>query len=174
MIKCHQHAPSLSKDSGLPHWVDYNLNNIEQKHIFTIGHSNRGLDEFVRILKRSGIGTVLDIRSYPRSKRNPQFDRKNLEALLPGFGIEYMWIKELGGLREGGYGEYMESPEFEEGMIQLRAAAEKSQCVFMCAELKWRECHRSFIAERLYRDGWEVVHLYDEREEERHAGLIGE
>ena len=149
------------------------MNNIKQKHIFTIGHSNRSLDEFVRILKRWEIEALLDIRSYPRSVRNPQFDREKLRALFPGLGIEYTWVQELGGMREGGYGEYMKSPEFEEGIVQLRAVAEKKRCAFMCAELKWRECHRSFVSESLFREGWEVVHLYDEREEERHAGLIG-
>ena len=94
--------------------------------------------------------------------------------MLPGFGIEYRWIKELGGLREYGYEEYMESPEFNTGMELLIKTAESKLSAFMCSELKWRECHRSFVSERLFRAGWELLHIYDENEEEVHAGMIGE
>ena len=143
------------------------------KQIFSIGHSNRQLDELVRILKGLEIEVLADIRSYPRSKRNPAFNRENLEALLPGLGIEYRWIKELGGLKVGGYEEYMWSEEFLEGISLLRDVASKERSAFMCAELKWRECHRSFVAEILFRQGWDVVHIYDETEVEKHAGMIG-
>jgi len=149
------------------------LRTTEQKLIFSIGHSNRSLDELVRILKGREIGALVDIRSYPRSKRNPGVNREKLEALLPGLGIGYLWIKELGGMRRGGYEGYMDSQEFTEGISQLLEIARTKSCAFMCAELKWRECHRSFVAERLFRDGWDVVHIYDETEAERHAGMIG-
>ena len=149
------------------------MNSTIRKRIFSIGHSNRGLDELVRILKAHEIGALVDIRSYPRSKRNSNFNREHLEVMLPGLGVGYHWIKELGGLREGGYEEYMESQEFKEGLAKLFKTAESKLCCFMCAELKWRECHRSFVAEKLFRDGWEVVHIYDETEVEKHAGIIG-
>jgi len=143
------------------------------KRIFSIGHSNRSLDELVRILKSHEIAALVDIRSYPRSKRNSNFNREHMEVMLPGFGIEYLWIKELGGLREGGYEEYMGSEEFTEGLSQLVEIAQSKPCAFMCAELKWRECHRSFVAERLFREAWDVVHIYNETEVEKHAGMIG-
>ena len=149
------------------------MNKTKEKLIYSIGHSNRGLDELVRILKDREVGVLADIRSYPRSKRNPDFNKENLQSLLPGLGIGYLWIKKLGGMREGGYEEYMESREFAEGVEQLAETAEKKCCAFMCAELKWRECHRSFVAEKLFRDGWDVAHIYDETEAERHAGMIG-
>lgn len=76
-------------------------------------------------------------------------------------------------MREGGYEEYMVSEEFETGIEELKKTAEAKIVAFMCAELKWRECHRSFVAERLYRDGFEVVHIYSETETEKHAGMIG-
>ena len=149
------------------------MNSKERKIIFSIGHSNRSLDELVRILKNHSILALADIRSYPRSKRNPNFNKEHLEALLPGLGIEYLWIKELGGMREGGYEEYMESGEFTEGIAKLIDKARQKPCAFMCAELKWRECHRSFVAEKLFRDGWDVEHIYGETEAEKHAGMIG-
>ena len=149
------------------------MSGASRKTIFSIGHSSRNLDELVRVLKDHGVGALADIRSYPRSKRNPNFNREHLEALLPGLGISYHWIKELGGFREGGYEEYMESGEFTEGIAKLLEIAAADSCAFMCAELKWRECHRSFVAERLFRDGWEVVHIYSETEAEKHAGMIG-
>jgi uncharacterized protein (DUF488 family) len=144
-----------------------------RKSIFSIGHSNRSLDELVRILKGREIGALVDVRSYPRSKRNSNFNREHLEVMLPGFGIEYRWIKELGGMRQDGYEEYMESEEFAEGLAKLFKTAESKLCCFMCAELKWRECHRSFVAEILFRDGWDVVHIYNETKVEKHAGMIG-
>lgn len=149
------------------------MNSEKKKVVFSIGHSNRGLDELVRILKGHGIEALLDIRSYPRSKRNPGFNRENLEALLPGLGIEYHWIKELGGMRDRGYEEHFDSEEFERGISELLKTVENKISAFMCAELKWRECHRSFVAEKLFREGWEVVHIYSETEVEKHSGMIG-
>ena len=143
------------------------------KQIYSIGHSSRGLNELVRIMKGHGIEALIDIRSYPRSKRNPDFNRENLQILLPGLGIDYHWIKELGGMRERGYEEHYDSVEFERGISDLLKVAETKVCAFMCAELKWRECHRSFVAEKLFREGWEVVHIYSETEQEIHAGMIG-
>lgn len=149
------------------------MNRALQKQIYSVGHSNRSLDELVRILKSRGVGALADIRSYPRSKRNPNFNKEHLQALLPGLGISYVWIKELGGMREEGYEEYIESGDFTEGITKLIEKATEKPCAFMCAELKWRECHRSFVAERLFQDGWDVVHIYDEKEAERHTGMIG-
>ncbi len=140
--------------------------------IYSIGHSNRTLDELVSVLKRYGVETLADIRTYPRSKRNPHFDREALERELPASGIEYMWIKELGGLREGRYEEYMKTTSFREGLDMLASAASGKTTAFMCAELDWRSCHRSFVSHALHSRGWEVVHIYDDKESEPHSGLF--
>lgn len=140
--------------------------------IFSIGHSNRELDEFAAILKHYGIEALADIRSYPHSKRNPHFDTEHLEKELPSRGIEYVWIRGLGGMREGGYEEYMKTAEFEEGLNTLKSLAREKKTVFMCAELDWRSCHRSFVSGALHKLRWEVVHIYDGNESESHSGLF--
>ena len=140
--------------------------------IFSIGHSNRTLVDFLTILKRYGVEALADIRTYPRSKRNPHFDSESLEKELPPNGIEYVWIKELGGMREDGFENYMNTSGFEEGFNTLVALAGEKRTAFMCSELDWRNCHRSFVSHALYSRGWEVVHIYDENESETHAGLF--
>ncbi|MEW6146182.1 MAG: DUF488 domain-containing protein [Thermodesulfobacteriota bacterium] len=148
------------------------MNSNAKKQIFSIGHSNRALDEFLGILKRYGIEALADIRSYPRSRRNPHFDREVLEKELPAHGIEYVWINELGGLKEWGYEGYMGTPGFEYGLNTLEALASGKSTAFMCAELDWRRCHRSFISHALHLRGWDVVHIYDAKESETHSGLF--
>jgi uncharacterized protein (DUF488 family) len=140
--------------------------------IFSIGHSNRALGELITILKRYGVETLADIRSYPRSRRNPHFDREALENELPAHGIEYAWINELGGLREWGYEGYMATPGFEYGLNSLETLASGKKTAFMCAELDWRRCHRSFVSRALHSRGWDVVHIYDENESETPSGLF--
>jgi len=142
------------------------------KQIFSIGHSNRGLDELVSVLKRYGVETLADIRTLPRSRRNPHFDKESLEKELPSNGIEYVWIRELGGMREDGYENYMSTPGFEEGLSALLSVAGEKRTAFMCSELDWRNCHRSFVSHSLHSRGWEVVHIYDENESETHSRLF--
>ena len=141
--------------------------------IFSIGHSNRTFDEFVEVLKHYGIETLADIRSYPRSGRNPHFNRERLEKELPANGIEYIWIKNLGGMRRDGYGEYMKTPDFSEGLGALESEAKGKKTAFMCSELSWRNCHRSFVAGALHSRNWEVVHIHSLDESEIHSGLPG-
>ena len=148
------------------------MNPAGRKQIFSIGHSNRVLGELVSILKHYGIEALADIRSYPRSKRNTQFDRESLERELPAAGVEYGWIKELGGMRGGGYEEYMNTPGFAAGLNALATLASGKKTAFMCAELDWRRCHRGFVSQALHSRGWEVLHIYDERESESHSGLF--
>ena len=116
------------------------MNPSGRKQIFSIGHSNRTLVEFIDILK--------------------------------GFGMEYLWIKSLGGMRGGGYEEYMNTPAFADGLDALISAAGEKKTAFMCAELDWRGCHRGFVSHALHKLGWEVVHVYDENESETHSGLF--
>ncbi len=148
------------------------MNPSGRKQIFSIGHSNRTLVEFIDILKGFGIEALADIRSRPSSKRNPHFDRESLERELPASGIEYLWIKSLGGMREGSYEEHMNTPSFADGLDALVSAAEEKKTAFMCAELDWRSCHRGFVSHALHKLGWEVVHVYDGNESETHSGLF--
>ncbi len=148
------------------------MNTNTRIRIFSIGHSNRTLVELIDILKVYGIETLADIRSYPRSKRNTQFDRESLERELPAAGIGYVWIKELGGMGGSGYEEHMNTPEFEAGLDALIALASGKKTALMCAELDWRRCHRGFVSQALHSLGWDVVHIYDEKESETHSGLF--
>ncbi|MFI5324333.1 MAG: DUF488 family protein, partial [Thermodesulfobacteriota bacterium] len=104
-----------------------------EPRIFSIGHSNRKLGEIISILKNYGIEALADIRSYPHSKRNPHFDRELLERELPAEGIEYVWIRELGGMREGGYEEHMKTDDFSRGLAALILIGGEKKTVFMCS-----------------------------------------
>lgn len=141
--------------------------------IYTIGHSNRTLGEFLEVLKHYGIAALADVRSYPASRRNPHFDRENLEKALEQVSIEYRWIKGLGGMRKIPYGDYINTAEFEEALGELTELARTKRTAFMCAELRWRDCHRSFISGRLSSLGREVVHIYGAWESEIHSSLAG-
>jgi uncharacterized protein (DUF488 family) len=134
------------------------------KPLYGIGHSNRTLELFAGLLLGYGIEHILDVRTVPRSRHNPQFNRETLSADLPHIGIQYTHMPGLGGLRRPikespnrgwqnssfrGYADYMQTPEFAENLEKLIAAARKKICAFMCAEaVPWR-CHRSLIADAL-------------------------
>lgn len=139
-----------------------------ERHIFTVGHSTRPAEEFVALLKRFGIRRVVDIRHFPKSRHNPQFDREALEDLLPRHGIEYLWLEELGGYRRGGYLAYMETPEFQRGIERLEGLAEETRTAYMCAELKWWRCHRRRVSDVLEQRGWTVIHLLTADRVQRH------
>lgn len=132
--------------------------------VFTIGHSTHPIDEFVKTLKAHGVETVADIRTVPRSRHNPQFDQAVLPGLLAGAGLDYIYIKELGGLRKAskdssnggwrnlsfrGYADHMQTPEFLAGLAELITLADGRQVAMMCAEaVPWR-CHRSLVGDAL-------------------------
>lgn len=141
------------------------------KTIHSIGHSNRGLDEFIAALEAHGIETLADVRSYPVSRRYPHFSREALSEALAARGIKYVWMPGLGGRREGGYEAYAKTPEFAKALADLEEATSRSSAAFMCSELRWRECHRAFISDALHGNGWEVVHIYDGDETEVHSVL---
>ncbi len=144
--------------------------------IFTIGHSIRTADEFTSILRRYGIQLVADVRSIPRSKRNPQFNREALPATLAEAGIRYAHMPELGGFRQPrpdspntgwkndsfrGFADYMQTEEFRAGLDNLIAAARRDRTAILCAEaVPWR-CHRSLIADALLFDGVPVEDILD-------------
>lgn len=140
------------------------MKNTPPLTVLTIGHSTHPIDEFVEILKAHGVDTVADIRTVPRSRHNPQFDRAVLPGLLADAGLDYVYIQELGGLRKGakdspnggwrnasfrGYADHMQTPEFLAGLQKLIDLAGERRVAIMCAEaVPWR-CHRSLVGDAL-------------------------
>lgn len=132
--------------------------------VLTVGHSTRSLEAFADLLRAHGIEQVVDVRTVPRSRRNPQFNRETLPAALAAYGIGYIHLPSLGGLRHPrtdspntawrnlsfrGYADYMATPEFAAGLDALLALAGQRHVAIMCAEaVPWR-CHRSLIADAL-------------------------
>jgi len=143
----------------------------KQPTIFTIGHSARSLDEFVSLLRSNGIRRVLDIRTIPRSRHNPQFNRETLGPALRKLRIGYVHLKKLGGLRRTkaesvnlgwhnasfrGFADYMQTPEFEAGLDRAIRLAVPKPTALVCAEaVPWR-CHRSLVADALTVRGFPV------------------
>jgi len=142
------------------------------KNIYTIGHSNMDIEEFVKILMHYGIESLADIRSHPGSKRNKQFNRTNLENFLKDNSMEYIWIRELGGLRENGFEDYMKTEAFRSGIDLLIKSSEKSKTAMMCAERNWRNCHRSLVSNFLCEMGFKTIHVFDKSHFEIHNVLL--
>ena len=132
--------------------------------VLTIGHSTRTLDEFIRLLQAHAVTCVVDVRTVPRSRHNPQFNKASLPRALKKAGLDYVHLPGLGGLRHAkrlspnmgwrnvsfrGYADYMQTQEFEQSLQELIQLANKDRIVLMCAEaVPWR-CHRSLIADAL-------------------------
>ncbi len=137
--------------------------------IYTIGHSNRSLAAFLELLKDHGIEQLFDLRRFPVSSKFPHFNREYLEAELNRHGIAYMYFGEtLGGYRTGGYEMYMSTSAFQEGLRDLQQKARDKRSCLMCAEMLYFRCHRRFVSDALVRNGWEVIHIIDERRTARH------
>ncbi len=145
--------------------------------IHTIGHSTRAQGALIGLLTEAGVALLADVRSWPRSRRNPQFDAEVLEAALGEAGIGYAHLKALGGRRgprngdapspntawrETGfrnYADYATTPAFRAGLETLRGLARARPTAIMCAEGHWSQCHRQIIADYLLAAGEEVVHI---------------
>jgi uncharacterized protein (DUF488 family) len=152
--------------------------------IYTIGHSTRTIGEFIRILKSYGIEEVADVRTIPRSRHNPQYNKEYLREELEKHGIGYVWLKELGGLRHTtkasintawknasfrGYADYMQTPEFSQAVERLVCLGKEKRSVIMCAEaLPWR-CHRSLIGDALLVRGLDVMDIMGEDSSKPHT-----
>jgi uncharacterized protein (DUF488 family) len=152
--------------------------------LYTIGHSTRGIDELMEALQAHSIRTLVDVRAFPMSRRLPHFNRENLEKSLHGAGIEYMWMKALGGYRKKirqdspnvglrnqsfrNYADYMLTEEFQNAIGQLLAVAERSRTAYMCAERLYFRCHRRLVSDYLVAHGHEVFHIDDHGPLERH------
>jgi len=129
--------------------------------IYTLGTSNRTLEEFLEILKEYKIEAVVDVRHWPTSRLFPHFKKENLEKFLKENGIDYFHIEKLGGYREGGYENYMKSEEFKEGLEELIKIAENKKTAIVCAEkFPWR-CHRAFISQELEKKNFKVIHIIE-------------
>jgi uncharacterized protein (DUF488 family) len=144
------------------------------KRIFTIGHGTRPVEELVDMLHDAAVHRLVDVRTAPGSRRNPQFARDALTARLEAAGHSYVWRKGLGGFRRArtdsrhvairnasfrGYADYMDTPEFAEALGWLEASSRATTTALMCAETLWWRCHRRMIADALLLRGWRVVHL---------------
>jgi uncharacterized protein (DUF488 family) len=151
--------------------------------IYTIGHSTRSIDEFIEILRAYEIGLVVDVRTIPGSRHNPQFNENELKRELKLSDIEYSHLKELGGLRHTtkssintawknssfrGFADYMQTPEFKKGIELLIETSKLKQTVIMCAEaVPWR-CHRSLIGDALVVRNIEVEDIMSKKSSKPH------
>ena len=147
--------------------------------VYTIGHSTRELAELVSALQAHEIKILMDIRSFPMSRRLPHFNRENLETELPAAGIQYVWLQELGGRRKRqmqespnlglrndsfrNYADYMLTPAFSAGIERLLQMASKAPAAIMCAERVYFRCHRLLVSDYLAAHGHEVLHIDDEK-----------
>jgi len=145
--------------------------------VYTIGHSTRSQDELIGLLREAGVTFLADVRSFPRSRANPQFNSEVLADALAGAGIDYRHMKALGGRRGAqdlgkpspnglwrqgafrNYADYALSPAFSRALAELRAMARERRSAIMCAEAVWWRCHRRIITDYLLAAGEEVRHI---------------
>ena len=142
--------------------------------VYTVGHSTRSAEEFVALLAEVGVDHLVDIRTVPRSRTNPQFNLDVLPATLERAGIGHTYCKGLGGLRRTspesvntawrnesfrGYADHMLTDEFRAALAGLERLAEDRVVAIMCAEAVWWRCHRSLVAEALLVRGHDVQHV---------------
>jgi len=131
------------------------------KKIYTLGTNKRSEEDFIEILLAYNIQSLIDVRSFPRSKI-PIFRRENLEPALRLEGIEYHFLgAELGGFRKGGYIAYTITDDFRKGIDLLESIAFTKTSVIICAERFPWKCHRKWIARELHKRGWGVEHIID-------------
>jgi uncharacterized protein (DUF488 family) len=143
--------------------------------LYTVGHSTRSLEELVAALMAHGIETLVDIRAFPMSRRLPHFNRESLENELSKRGIQYVWMKALGGYRKStrkdsphtalrnasfrNYADYTLTPDFEQAMDEMLRIAGQSRTAYMCAERVYFRCHRMIVSDWLVARGHEVLHI---------------
>ncbi|MEO9256941.1 MAG: DUF488 domain-containing protein [Crocinitomicaceae bacterium] len=150
------------------------MNSKENHIIYTIGHSTHTLEEFVEMLHSFDIKVLADIRSFPGSRKFPQFNKENLMVSIKDAGIEYMHLADLGGRRKvnkdsknnrwrndsfKAYADYMETDAFKIGIENLEKIALGKTTAYMCSEAVWWRCHRSMVSDYLKAKGWTVLHI---------------
>lgn len=147
---------------------------VSKPVIYTIGHSTKTIEQFRAMLSAHGIKKIVDVRTIPKSRYNPQFNQDELRESLADVKIRYEHLKSLGGLRHAkkdsinigwenasfrGFADYMQTDEFSRGLERLKKIAQSQTTAIMCAEaVPWR-CHRSLIADALTKQKWEVLHI---------------
>ena len=151
--------------------------------VWTVGHSTRSAEEFGQILLAHDIKLLVDVRSFPGSRRYPQFNKAQLSEALTDIAIEYHHAPLLGGRRRPkgdsrniawknssfrAYADYMESDDFRTGVRELLELAGQRRTGVMCAEALWWRCHRSLIADYLKAAGHSIVHIMDATKAEEH------
>lgn len=151
--------------------------------VWTVGHSTRSAEDFNQILAAHEIGCLVDVRSFPGSRRYPHFNRTELAQNLKAVGINYLHLRELGGRRRPSpnskntawqnasfraYADHLESAEFQKGIEELLRLAACARTSVMCAEALWWRCHRSLIADYLKANDVEVIHILGVSKTEAH------
>jgi uncharacterized protein (DUF488 family) len=151
--------------------------------IWTVGHSTHSIEDFIEALRSFQIKVLADVRSYPGSKRHPQFNKENLKASLTEAAIDYEHFPDLGGRRRAnpnslnmawrnesfrGYADYMDTKAFRDGILRLLEVARGSRTAVMCSEAVWWRCHRSLISDHLKAKGIEVNHIMRTGKSEPH------
>jgi uncharacterized protein (DUF488 family) len=151
--------------------------------LFTIGHSTHPVDVFGGLLEQHGITRLADVRTVPKSARNPQFNSNALDAYLDALGIRYRHFPALGGLRKPrrdsantawrhpgfrGYADHMQTAAFQLGLDALLEFAQNNPTAVMCAEAVWWRCHRQLIADALLARGVPVRHILPTGEAKPH------
>ncbi|MBL8229071.1 MAG: DUF488 domain-containing protein [Bryobacterales bacterium] len=155
----------------------------DARSIWTIGHSNRTGEALLAMLRAHEVATVTDVRIYPRSRYNPQFNIENLGGMLRQNRLGYIHMRELGGNRQArpdsrnvalpagtfrGYADYMETAAFQRALDRLQEAAATTRLALLCAEADPAHCHRSMIADALAAAGFQVWHICSETESALH------
>jgi len=153
--------------------------------VYTIGHSTRDLADFSAALQAHGIKLLADIRAFPMSRRLPHFNRERLELWLPEVGLEYAWMKDLGGRRGKtlaespnvalrndsfrNYADYMLSDQFQQAATELVKRAEENPTAIMCAERVYFQCHRMLVSDYLTAHGHKVLQIDGVKPPREHA-----
>jgi uncharacterized protein (DUF488 family) len=154
-----------------------------QTVLYTLGHSNTGLEEFLGLLAAHRVEAVADVRSYPGSRRHPHFGRVELETALSRRGIDYAWFPDLGGRRKPkrssphiawqvpafrAYADYMDTRTFAAALGEMLDWARGRQTSLLCAERLWWQCHRRLLSDRLLVQGHRVEHILSAEKREPH------
>jgi uncharacterized protein (DUF488 family) len=156
---------------------------MKQKIIYTIGHSTRPIEDFIDLLRNYEIEMLIDVRTIPKSRFNPQYNKEILNSVLQDSDIRYQHLTKLGGLRHTikdsinigwrnlsfrGFADYMQTSLFKEGLEELETLGKEYNSAIMCAEaVPWR-CHRSLIADALTVHKWKVFHIFTKKSVKLH------
>lgn len=156
----------------------------EEKIVWTIGHSTHPIEKFISILQSFNIELIADVRTFPGSRKYPQFNKENLEVSLPSSSIRYIHLPQLGGRRKArieskntgwknaafrGYADYMDTEDFANGITALEHLAMQKRVAYMCSESVWWKCHRRLISDYLKMREWKVVHIMGENKGSEHV-----